>query len=205
MSEVRSKKTPPDLLRRAIWGVALVGVAGALYVIAASSIKPRATADLADLKKGELAKLEVPASPRPAPDIAFSDETGKPLKIADFKGEVLLVNLWASWCAPCKKEMPTLARVQASYAVQPFKVLAVSVDKDEDLDLARADIAANPPLKLYRDPGYKLAFGLEPRAQGFPTTIIYDKQGFERARLAGDADWSGQQAREMIERLLREK
>jgi hypothetical protein len=100
--------------------------------------------------------------------------------------------------------MPTLAALQAAYQTQPLVVAPVSVDRDEDLNLAVAFIGRNSPLKLYRDPGYKLAFGLEPRAAGFPTTIIYDKTGVERARLSGDADWNGKEARELIERLLAE-
>lgn len=209
MSEVQAEKPKPDYLKWAIRGVALIGVAAVLYVIAMSAFKPNAgqggLTNLSDLKRASLSKLEVPKEPRAAPAAGFTDVDGKPLTIADFKGQVVVVNLWATWCAPCKKEMPTLAKLQAAYATQPVQVLAVSVDRDDDLNLAKADIAAVPPLKLYRDPGYKLAFGLTPRAEGFPTTLIFDKQGRERARLAGEADWNSPEARELVERLIREK
>ena len=205
MSEVQTKKPAPKLLQGALWGVAVIGVAAVLYVIGASSIKPKTDLDISDLREGALAKLVVPKVAREAPTDTFADEAGKPVHVADFAGNVVVMNLWATWCAPCKKEMPTLAKLAAAYQAQPVKVLAVSVDKDDDLDLARADMAANPPLKLYRDPGYKLAFGLIPKAQGFPTTVIFDRHGLERARLSGDADWNSPQARELIERLLREK
>ena len=66
-------------------------------------------------------------------------------------------------------------------------------------------MAANPPLQVWRDPGYKLSFQLEPRAAGYPTTVIYDKQGRERARLSGDADWASPEARGLVEALLRER
>ncbi len=204
MSEVQPAKPGPDLLKWAIRGLALIGAAAVLYVIVASSFKPKESADLRDLRRGELAKLEVPIPARAAPAQTFLDPDGKTVSVADFKGKVLVVNLWATWCGPCKIEMPTLAALQAAYQTQPLVVAPVSVDREEDLNLAVAFIGRNSPLKLYRDPGYKLAFGLEPRAAGFPTTIIYDKTGVERARLAGDADWNGKEARELIERLLAE-
>ncbi|HRD46670.1 MAG TPA: TlpA disulfide reductase family protein [Caulobacter sp.] len=204
MSEVQPGEKKPDLLRWAIVSFAVVGVAAVLYVIASASFKPKESAGLNDLRTGELAKLEVPAAPRAAPTVAFQDADGKSATIADFKGKVTVVNLWATWCAPCKIEMPTLAALQAAYQTQPVAVVPVSVDKDVDLNLAQAFIAKNPPLKLYRDPQYALAFGLEPKAAGFPTTIVYDKQGRERARLAGDADWNGKEARALVERLLAE-
>lgn len=204
MNEVQPAKSRPDLLKWALLAVALIGAAAVLYVIASASFKPKEAADLRDLRRGELAKLEVPTTPRPAPTQTFLDPEGKTVSLADFKGQVVVVNLWATWCAPCKLEMPTLAKLQAAYQTQPVKVLAISVDRDDALNLARSDIAKNPPLQLYRDPGYKLTFAFTPRSQGFPTTIIYDRKGMERARLAGDADWSGKEARELIERLLAE-
>ncbi|HEX6866740.1 MAG TPA: TlpA disulfide reductase family protein, partial [Caulobacteraceae bacterium] len=156
-------------------------------------------------RRASLSKLVIPPRPGPAPDVPFLDASGRPVRLADFKGQVVVMNMWATWCPPCKEEMPTLAKLQAVYAAQPVAVVAVSVDRDRDLAEAKAELAANPPLKLYRDPGYKLAFGLEPRAQGFPTTVIYDRQGRERARLSGAANWASPEARGMIERLLAER
>jgi len=115
----------------------------------------------------------------------------------------VLLNVWASWCAPCKEEMPTLARLQAAYAAQPVKVVTLSVDDDKALPKAQAMIAANPPLSLYRDPAYRMAFSLTPALKGFPTTVIFDRRGREVARLEGAADWSSPQARQLVERLLR--
>ena len=204
MREVQAAKGRPDLLRWAILVAALIGAAAVLYVIGSASFKPKQSADLSDLKRGALVKLVIPPAPTPAPDTPFTDEAGKTVRLSDFRGQVVVVNLWVSWCPPCKTEMPTLARLQAAYAVQPLKVVAITVDKDADLNLAKADIAANPPLKLYRDPGYKVPFSLQPRAKGFPTTVIYDRRGMERARLSGAADWASPEARELVERLLRE-
>ena len=204
MSEVQPEKPSPDLLKWAIRGAALIGVAAVLYVIVSASIKPKSDTDLRQFAKGELVKLVVPAAPTPAPTAGFTDADGKAMTLADFKGQVVVVNLWATWCAPCRLEMPTLAKLQAAYQTQPVQVVAISVDRDADLNLAKADIARNAPLKLYRDPGYKFAFGMKPAAAGFPTTVIYDKQGRERARLSGGADWNGKEARALIETLIKE-
>ncbi|MDB5454888.1 MAG: Redoxin domain protein [Caulobacter sp.] len=206
MSEVQSEKSGPKTgwLKWAVGAVVMIGLVGAVYVIAQATFKPAGVADLKEFQMGTLAKLEVPATPRPAPTVVFTDAGGKSLTIADFKGQVVVMNLWATWCAPCKKEMPTLAKLQAAYMTQPFKVLPISVDRDSDLDVAQSDMAKNSPLQLYRDPGYKMSFGLDPKAEGFPTTVIFDRQGRERARLSGDADWSSPEARGLVERLLAE-
>lgn len=197
-----SKRSP---LKLAIGAVMVIGVAAILYVIAAASFKPSGPASLDEFKRASLIKLDVPASPRAAPGTTFFDEAGKPVTLADFKGQVVVMNLWATWCPPCKKEMPTLAKLQSVYATQPLKVVAVSVDRESDLNLAQAEMAANAPLKLYRDPSYKISFDLEPRAAGYPTTVIYDRQGRERARLSGEADWASPEARGLVEQLLAEK
>ena len=204
MSEVQPAKPGPDLLKWAIRGAALIGVAAVLYVIVSASIKPKSDADLRQFARGELVKLVVPAAPTAMPTAGFTDADGKAMTLADFKGRIVVVNLWATWCAPCRLEMPTLAKLQAAYQTQPVQVVAISVDRDADLNLAKADIAKNAPLKLYRDPGYKFAFAIEPKAAGFPTTIIYDRQGRERARLSGGADWNGKESRALIEALLKE-
>lgn len=207
MNEVQSgqsgaKRNP---IRLALGGVILVGVAAVLYVIATASFKPQGPADLTEFKRGSLAKLDVPQTPRAAPDTVFTSLDGKPATLADFKGRVVVMNLWATWCAPCRAEMPTLAKLQAVYATQPVTVLPISVDRDGDLNLVNEEMAANPPLKTWRDPSYKLSFALDPKAGGFPTTVIYDRQGRERARMTGPADWSSPEARGLVEKLLAEK
>jgi len=203
MSEVQAAKRRPDLIRWALGVAAIIGAAAVLYVIGSASFKPKTPLALNDLRTGGLQKLAPATNPTLAPDVPFTDASGKTLTLADFKGQVVLLNVWASWCAPCKEEMPTLARLQGAYAVQPVKVITLSVDKDDDLPKARAMIDANPPLALYRDPGYRMAFSLQPPLKGFPTTIVFDRKGREVARLEGAADWSSPQARELVERLLR--
>jgi thiol-disulfide isomerase/thioredoxin len=190
------------LLAYAIWGAALIGAAVAVYVIATLLFKP--AGDLKSLAHGQMANLQVSAKQSPPPTSPVIDPAGHTITLADLKAPVLVVNLWATWCAPCVKEMPTLAQLQAAYPGQ-VKVAPVSMDVLHDREKARAFIAEHPPLDFYQDPKYALAFALDPPAEGFPTTVIYDAKGHERARLSGGADWSGPDAHAVIDALLKQR
>lgn len=182
------------------WAAALIGVAVVLYIIVAV-VKPGAHGGLQALARGEMAKLSTASKGAPEPATPFLDPQGRPTHLADLKAPVLVVNLWATWCAPCIKEMPTLARLQAAY---PGKIVVapISVDKAELRERARAFIGEHAPLTFYQDPELALPFAVTPAAEGFPTTIIYGGDGKERARLTGPADWSSPEARAVIETLL---
>jgi thiol-disulfide isomerase/thioredoxin len=184
-------------LTLAIAAVVLVGLAGVLYVIAGSAFKPAGP----PAATGAMAKLK-PTPPAPPPTTGFVDADGKPVTLADFKGQVLVVNLWATWCAPCVHEMPTLAALQSHYQGKPVKVVAISVDAAASTDKAKAFIAKNAPLAFYQNADLKLPFALDPPAQEFPTTLIYDKSGLQRMRMTGDADWSTAEAKAVIDRML---
>jgi thiol-disulfide isomerase/thioredoxin len=187
-----------------IWGVALIGVAAVLYVMLAAIFKPGGgPVDLKTLAHGEMAKLEISAKAPPAPNTPILDPQGHTLTLGALKAPVLVVNLWATWCAPCVKEMPTLAKLQAAYPGRLI-VAPVSMDALTDREKARAFIAEHPPLTFYQDPKYALAFALDPPAEGFPTTVIYDAKGQERARLSGPADWNSPDARAVVEALIAE-
>src|SRR5690606_7735881 len=126
---------------------ALLGVAAVLYIMAQASFKPtQADAGLKSVAKGEMSQLVLPAEAGSGPATTFYDGGGKPLRVADFKGKVVVLNLWATWCAPCVAEMPTLAKLQAAYAGKPLEVVAVSVDSASAIDKARLFIAAHEPL-----------------------------------------------------------
>jgi thiol-disulfide isomerase/thioredoxin len=181
--------------------VALAGVAALLYAIAGCSNPP---SGLKSLAKGEMAKLKVTDHPEPAPATVFTDATGKGHTLAEFKGKVAVVNLWATWCAPCVTEIPHLAALKAAYVGKPVEVAAISLDKGEDIALARSRIARNAPLTFYSEPTYHLPYELKPMVQDMPTTIIYDRRGVERARMAGGADWSGKDAKAVVDTLLAE-
>ena len=183
---------------------ALPGWAAFAALLLLAACAPKAgRADLKTLAKGEMAKLVVADTPAPPAAIAIEGPDGKPVDLAAFKGKVTLVNLWATWCAPCKIEMPKLAGLQAAYAGKPLAVVPVSLDREEAIPKAKAFIASLPPLAFHHA-AMDVAFQLKPPVPGFPTTLILDKQGRERARLAADADWSGADARAVIDRLLAE-
>ena len=181
--------------------VILVGVAGVLYVILSAAIKPGDKAGLAGLNHGAMAKLQVLADPIPAAAVAFVGEDAKPVHLTDFRGRAVVLNLWATWCAPCVKEMPTLAALQAAEAGHGVRVLAVSMDTSGQTDRAKAFIAGHAPLGFYQDPKYAFMAGMKPPLIGFPTTVLIDRTGMERAVYSGDTDWSSPEAKAVVERL----
>ena len=189
-----------------LWaGLALVAIVAVLYAGYALVFKSGQSDDLKPLAKGEMAKLEVPAKLVPSPPIVAQGPNGETVRLADLKGQVVVVNLWASWCAPCIKEMPSLAKLQNAYAGKSVKVLAISLDKGQpDIDKAKAFIADKQPLLFYHGE-YSLAFAVDPPTEGLPTTILYDRTGRERARLSGGADWSTPEAHAVLDRLLAAK
>ncbi|WP_309087429.1 redoxin family protein [Phenylobacterium sp.] len=207
MSEGPAATTKPKgVLKWALWGAALLGVAAVLYIIGQASTKPQvhteATAPAAPAAKTLMSKWSTEAAGAPPPDYAFYDEAGKPVKVADLKGKVVVMNVWATWCAPCKVEMPTLAKLQAAYAGQPVEVVAVSIDSESSAAEARLFIASHDPLKFYHDREMKLPFRMDPPAAGAPTTVVYGKDGREIGRVAGEADWSGAEAKALVDKAL---
>ena len=132
----------------------------------------------------------------PAPDVAFEDPEGEPASLAEFRGRPLLVNLWATWCAPCVIEMPSLDRL-AQREGDRLQVLALSQDLDgrqkvADFFAAREFEALEPYLD--GDIAFMTALGISV----LPTTILYDAQGREVWRMTGLADWDGERARRLI-------
>ena len=192
MSQIPARSRAPAL--------ALVGVALALlYGIAGCSKTP---GDLKSLAKGAMAKLIVTEHPAPAPATVFADAAGKPHTLAEFKGKVAIVNVWANWCVPCKAEIPSLAKLATTYAGKPLTIVPISVGKAEDETAGHAFIDKNPPLTFYTEPTYALAYAFKPPIDEMPTTVIYDRKGVERARLAGGADWSGPDASAVMDALI---
>ena len=180
----------------------LAAMAALLYGIGGCAKTP---GDLRALAKGAMVKLAVTDKAAAAPPAPFADAAGRPHTLAELKGKVVLVNLWANWCAPCKLEIPSLAKLQTAYATAPVAVVAVSLGKGEDEIAGRAFIARNPPLVFYSDPTYQLPYAFRPPIEDLPTTIIFDRRGRERATLAGGADWSSARARAVVDSLLAEK
>jgi thiol-disulfide isomerase/thioredoxin len=136
------------------------------------------------------------------PDPAFKTLDGKTHKVSSLRGQIVVVNFWATWCGPCKEEMPSLAALSKDYTGRGVKVIAISVDRLEDGAAAKAFLKSHGGLQFYNDPEYRVVFGLTPRPDGIPTTVIYDKTGKEQARLSGGADWSTDQARKVMDAVL---
>ena len=123
---------------------------------------------------------------------------------AQFRGKVVVVNLWAMWCAPCRTEMPTLARLAEAYTGGDLVVLPINVDATEDgLADARSFIDVHEPLPLYSDLKFQLPFEL-PGEGKMPQTILLDRQGRIRAHFSGEADWASPEARALMDALLAE-
>jgi thiol-disulfide isomerase/thioredoxin len=206
MSDQSAAKPRGRLLTWSLWGAALIGVAAIIYIIAQASTKPApqtaAQAPPPAVTHDVAQKLEHPADGQAPPAYAFFGADGEKVTPADFKGQVVVMNLWATWCAPCKIEMPTLAKLQQAYAGKPVKVVAVSIDKPEALGEAKAFIAGQAPLGFYNDPDAKLPWALKPQAVGMPTTLIIGKDGLERGRISGEADWAGPGAKAVIDKAL---
>ena len=202
MDDQPAGKREGGALKWSLWGVGLAGVAAVVYIMAQASIQPAGSSDLKHLAKGQMAKLARPADAGPAPATTFYDANGAPKRLADFRGKVVVMNIWATWCAPCVVEMPTLAKLAAEYKGRPVDVVAVSIDRLDARDKAKAFIAQHAPLAFYNDPNAKMPFSLTPAAGGVPTTVIYGKDGAEFARLSGDADWSGHDAKAVVDAAL---
>ncbi|HYD30710.1 MAG TPA: TlpA disulfide reductase family protein [Azospirillaceae bacterium] len=135
--------------------------------------------------------------PRPVPDLAFLDGEGRPVTLGDFRGRVVLLNLWATWCGPCVKEMPSLDRLQESLGGAAFQVVALSQDRAggrvvegffEKHGLAH--------LPMYLDPTGEAMKVLKPR--GLPLTVLIDREGNEIGRLEGGAEWDSGEAKRLV-------
>jgi thiol-disulfide isomerase/thioredoxin len=179
----------------------MIGVVALLYALGACSNTP---GKLGTLARGAMEKLTVTRGFAPQPQTPFRDAAGKPHTLAEFKGKVVVVNFWANWCPPCKAEIPSLAKLAGAEAGRPVAIVPISVGKGEDESAGWAFIARNPPLAFYTEPTYRLTFAFAPPVGDMPTTVIFDRHGVERARLAGGADWSTPEARAVVERLVAE-
>jgi thiol-disulfide isomerase/thioredoxin len=127
-------------------------------------------------------------APGPVPELQFTDGEDNPRTLADFRGKVVLLNVWATWCLPCRKEMPTLDRLQASLGGPDFEVVALSIDRG-GVEVVRkfyAEIGIQH-LTIQIDTSGKAGFALA--TAGLPTTLLIDRQGQELGRLIGPAEW----------------
>ncbi|MGE0054261.1 MAG: TlpA family protein disulfide reductase [Hyphomicrobium sp.] len=159
-------------------------------------------ADAKDAPGDKMAAFVRKKTPEALPEITFNDADGKTLTLADFKGKTILLNLWATWCAPCREEMPALDRLQSTLGGDDFEVIALSLDrKGAAASKKFLDETKATHLKLYTDASGKQGTVL--KIVGMPTTILINKEGQEIGRLAGPAEWDSPDAKKLIEAALK--
>ena len=184
MSILRSKLR---FLRTGLIGFCL-GIALAL---------PAAAEPPADLASGAMANFTILPEPKPGPEVSFINGDGEELSLADFRGKVLLVNLWATWCGPCRREMPDLDALQAEFGGDNFEVVAISADRQGPSVIGPFyDEVGVKNLAHYNDKTMKTHRAM--RSLGLPTTIIYDAEGREVGRLIGPAHWAAPEAFRLV-------
>jgi thiol-disulfide isomerase/thioredoxin len=156
------------------------------------------------LAKGSMAGVIVHNERKDIPAFTFTDAAGQQLDLSKWKGRVVVLNLWATWCAPCRKEMPDLAKLQTTLGGPDFEVVALSLDR-KGLEASQAFLQEIGATKLatYIEPEAKSLAALQ--ALGLPATILIDRYGKEAGRLLGPAEWSSPEAQEMVKALLAEK
>jgi thiol-disulfide isomerase/thioredoxin len=179
----------PTTLRLRYWLV------GAYLSVAASSIAIAQSAP-----KGFVTH----ESPKPIPAIAFEDEQGRARSLADFRGKVVLLNIWATWCGPCRREMPALDRLQATLGGPEFEVVALSIDRSGIEAVRKFYIEVGVRnLALHIDGSGKAARELG--AIGVPATVLISREGREIGRLMGPAEWDEPETVEFLKHVISQK
>ncbi len=209
----KRRETSPSTL---LWASALAALAGfaAVYVTASqpdngeakvAGEKPAAGVEAAASNKdssNDLAGFVIKKTPEDLADIAFVDGTGAAKTLKDFRGKTVLLNLWATWCTPCRKEMPSLDRLQTALGSDKFEVVALSLDRaGPEAAQKFLDEIKVQGLKLYIDQTMKAGNAL--KALGMPTTILINKDGREVGRLPGPAEWDSAEAKKLIEAAMK--
>ena len=211
MSQSRKSLSTGALVAIAIALGAVVGAAGIYWkaspsgnapatesLAAACKADPETLATLKPLAKGEVAAMAVREEPTALPELGFLSAEGEALTLADFAGQAMLVNLWATWCAPCRAEMPALAELQAELGDDGFKVLAINIDTgDVAKPKAFLDEIGVSNLGLYRDASMGVFNTLkkEGLAFGLPVTLMIGKDGCMLGAMNGPAEWASTDAK----------
>ena len=203
------------LMRAASVAALVIGLAGAgvLYVMmkgggkdgtVAAAACPGAAAALtriAPLARGDVAAMAVASRARPAPDVHFLAPDGSARSLTDFRGRTVLLNLWATWCVPCRQEMPALDRLQAKMAGRPFDVVAVNIDtaRIERTDAFLESIGVKH-LVRYGDHTAEIFQTLKSAGKvvGLPTTLLIGPDGCELGVMAGPAEWDSEDAVKLV-------
>ncbi|MGI8527533.1 MAG: thiol:disulfide interchange protein TlpA [Pseudolabrys sp.] len=213
----QTKKSPTgrrfSLVSAAIAAGLVIGLAG-IYGMggfkrnADAACQPAAALaqTLKPLARGEVAAVNMATAPLRVPDLAFHDDAGKPRTLADWKGRTVLLNLWATWCVPCRREMPALDALQRKEGSPDFEVVSINIDT-RDLNKPKTwlkEVGVNS-LAYYADPQAKVFQDLKAigRAFGMPTTLLIDGNRCEIGTIAGPAEWASGDAVALIEAALK--
>jgi thiol-disulfide isomerase/thioredoxin len=180
-------------------------IAALIYTAAIAFANPGATqtldegqrAELEALRSGEMRKLVIHSEPIPAPDTVYTDPGETEYRLSDSNGAIRLVNFWATWCAPCRQEKPSLDALQAQLASDDFAVIAIATGRNSLEGIARfnEDVGITT-LDTYLDPRSELAAGMN--VPGLPVTVVLNRDGAEIARLMGGADWDSDSAKSIV-------
>ena len=179
----------------------LIGIAAAVFALTGAGAvalfrtAPQPRADAPPALVGSFAQFTANDAPSPAPQAGFT-ANGKPTSLADFRGRVVLLNFWATWCGPCVAEMPSLDRLEAALGGEDFVVVAVSEDRNPAVVEPFFSGHQIQHLAKYHDPGGALAsaFGI----RGLPTSALIDRKGNVVGRIEGPAEWDSAQAKALI-------
>jgi thiol-disulfide isomerase/thioredoxin len=193
---------------------AMLAVLAGIYGIDRLRSNPDATAcadavktagRIAPFARGEVAALTVSRAPFRVPDLAFKDAEGRARTLADWRGRTVLLNLWATWCVPCRKEMPALDALEAALGGPNFEVVAIDIDtRDPAKPLAFLKEVGVTHLAYYADPSAKAFQDLKlaGEAFGMPTTLIVDPSGCEIGAMAGPAEWASADGLKLVSAAL---
>ena len=154
-------------------------------------------ATLSAMREGDMRKLTFHATPQPTSDATFYTVDDQPLSLEDYKGRYVLLNFWATWCAPCREEMPMLADLQSELKSETFEVLTIATGRNAVTGMRKffEEIGVEN-LPLHRDPKQKLARDMA--VLGLPITVLINPEGLEIARLRGDAHWNSDTAKAIL-------
>lgn len=188
--------------RYAIIGMVLVGFCAIVYACSRATDTTIGTTKLERLATGSMARMDFAFSGETTPGDTFLTPAGQKTSLPDFKGKAVLVNIWATWCAPCEQEMPSLAALQSARGGDDFHVIALSIDEVSERDFASGELKklSGGALDFYQAETLGITYSLG--VTGFPTTILYDETGREVARYLGDTDWSGYEALAFIDAVI---
>jgi thiol-disulfide isomerase/thioredoxin len=161
---------------------------------------------IAPLAHGEVAAFAAAHTPFRVPDLAFKDAEGHERTLKDWRGRTVLLNLWATWCVPCRKEMPALDALETDLGGPNFEVVAINIDtRDPGKPLAFLKETGVTHLAYYSDPSAKVfqKLKLAGKAFGMPTTLIVDRAGCEIGEMAGPAEWASADGVKLVSAALK--